>query len=325
MRRLLLTAAMVGCSDSGGDVPIDDLYNQLIDKYCDIYVRCGVIEDRPTCITLFQDQVDSDNGTIQGVKAGKITYHADKARACIDSFDSGTCERKFLSGAQLDSTACNEVFDGTIHADGMCANDAECISQDCNIPSCSTACCTGTCVGDTKPTKAAVGSACQSSNDCATGYCDLTAMTCAALLADGASCSSSSQCESYNCQTTCKPVVDEGAACTSTNDCKLIQDSCNTTKTCSAGVASGGACTNSADCHLTAYCSASAGMTCKDRPVLGESCAEALSCLDGSLCSDAGMCVARFADGSACTTSSQCESDDCDPTSKMCVAHVVCY
>ncbi len=325
----LVAVIVIGCSDSGGDLAIDDLDNALLSKYCDVYVRCGLFTDHDGCVTTLGSELAFDPSLAGAVKAGKVTYHGDKARACIDSFDPGTCDRKaFLGALDLDNSACDSLIEGTVHADGACAIDEECISQTCDVPTCSQACCMGTCVGDAKPERGGVGTTCDTTSDCDSGtFCDTTTMMCAAPLENGATCTASSQCESYYCMGTCQAAVDEGGACVSSAQCRLLQDNCNSQKICSAGVADGQACGADSDCKLTAYCAA-AGKTCTPRPVLGESCADVGSCIDGSRCDQTSeMCVALVGAGGACKVGSDCQSRECDTSggAGICQAQLACY
>lgn len=304
---------LAGCSgdDGGGDLAIDDLYSALLSKYCDVYVRCGIL-DRPTCEAALGSQFSFDLDVVGAVKAGKVIYHADLARTCIDSVDAGTCDRAQFLGASLSVATCDAVFEGTVHAGGECAIDDECISRHCDTAGGET-CPTGTCAGDTPPVRGQIGSACETTSDCDDAYCDSTSKTCQAFLADGATCTSDTQCEHYYCMGTCQPIVDEGEACTSESQCRLLQDNCNSQHVCTSGVATGAACAASADCRRADYCQASTE-TCQPRPVKGQSCQDTQACLDGSLCDDTNTCVDRLADGEVCDVDSQCENHNCNGT-----------
>ncbi|MEO8548574.1 MAG: hypothetical protein ABI678_01315 [Kofleriaceae bacterium] len=326
MRKLALAVLLVsGCSD-GGSIDIDHLEGALVDRYCTVYVDCGIMEDLEQCRAYFAKSFHQDEDIIAAVKAGKVIYHADKAGACLDLI-GGSCNRDEVIGSRTNGEACDEVYEGTVHADGACALDAECISQDCNTPSCAEACCQGTCVGDAKPApRGQVGATCNSDSDCHSSFCDPSALKCTAFLADGAACTSSSQCESYSCNgnsQVCETLVAEGAACTSSAQCRDIADNCNSSHVCSRGVEAGVACTTSSDCKALDRCD-TATHVCAERPVLGDTCTGTYDCLDSSWCDSTNTCVAPQADGTACTDDQECTSRNCDATSNTCTTPAVC-
>src|SRR5690242_20438863 len=97
MRKLALVALFVAAcgDDGGGPIPIDGLESAAIGAYCNLYVRCGLIDDAATCRTLNLDvQIDPD--LIAAVDAGKVIYHPDLARECLNGL-SGSCNRATFS------------------------------------------------------------------------------------------------------------------------------------------------------------------------------------------------------------------------------------
>lgn len=325
MRKLALAVLLVsGCG--GGSIDIDDLQDTLVDRYCDVYVDCGIMEDLDQCRAYFDKTFDVDADIIAAVKAGRVIYHGDKAADCLDLI-GGSCDRDAVLGSRTNGQVCDDVYEGTVHANGACAFDEECISQDCEVPSCDQACCQGMCVGDTAPpSRGAVGATCNSDSDCQGSFCDPSALKCTAFLADGAACTTGSQCESYACSGTpgvCQALVAEGATCTSTSQCRDIADSCNSQHVCSPGLAAGSACTTSADCRPLDHCDTTSHV-CAHRPVRGEACTGTYDCFDDSWCDDTNTCVAPQADGAACTDDQECTSKNCDPVSNTCTTHEVC-
>jgi len=327
MRKLALAVLLAsGCSDDGGSIDIDDLHGALVDRYCTIYVDCGIMKDFAQCHAYFDKLFDEDADIVAAVKAGKVIYHPDKAAACLDLV-GGSCDRDEVLGSRTNGQVCDDVYEGTVHADGACALDEECISQDCNIPNCTDACCQGTCVGDTKPPpRGAVGATCTSDSDCQNSFCDPSALKCTAFLADGASCTSSSQCQSDSCAGTpgaCQTLVAEGATCTGTPQCRNIADSCNSQHVCDPGGEIGSACTTSADCKPLDHCDTTSHL-CAKRPVLGDACTGTYDCIDNSWCDSTNTCVAPLADGAACMDDQECTSKNCDTTSDTCTTPAVC-
>lgn len=323
MRKLVLAVLVAACgSDSSGPIAIDDLDQALIDRYCTTYVQCGVMPDEATCQAYFAKLLQLDQDQVAAVKAGKIIYHGDKAAQCIDLI-GGTCDRTDVLGNRTNGEVCDEVYDGTVAADGACALNEECISQVCTKGSCGTnTCCMGTCTGGTKPMRGGAGATCADDTDCAGSFCDTTTLQCTAYLADGATCNSSSQCQSAVCSQTCLPLVADGATCTTTAQCKDIADSCNSQHVCSRGAARGAACASSSDCAAIDHCDST--MHCAARPVRGDACTTSFDCLDDSYCDATMHCAAPLANGATCETSSDCASHYCDTVAMTCADRATC-
>lgn len=325
MRKLAL-AVLLGSACSGGDsIAIDDLQQTLIDHYCSVYVDCGIMDDLDQCRAYFAKTFTSDADLIAAVKAGKVIYHGDKAAECLDLV-GGSCDRDQVLGARTNGQVCDDVYEGTVHADGACAFDAECISQDCVIPTCVDACCQGTCLGDTKPAnRGSVGAACDNDGDCNGSFCDSQGThVCTAYLADGASCQTSTQCQSYSCGGTpgvCQALVSEGATCTNSSQCRDVADNCNSQHVCSPGLAVGAACMTSADCQPLDHCDATTKL-CAKRPARGDTCTGSYDCIDDSWCDESSTCVAPKADGAACMDDVECSSHTCDAL--VCTTPAVC-
>jgi hypothetical protein len=322
MRKLVLAVLLASCGSDSGSIGIDGLQGALISRYCATYVQCGVMPDEATCEAYFAKLFDSDQNLVDAVKAGKVVYHGDKAAQCIDEV-GGSCDRTALLGNRASSSACSDVYDGTVAADGACALDQECISQVCTKGACGTnTCCQGTCTGGTKPMLGGPGAACMNDADCTDSFCDATSKVCTAYLADGTTCTSSSQCQSAVCTQTCQALVADGAACMQTAQCEDIADSCNSQHVCSKGAAVGAACTSSGDCAAIDRCDAT--MHCSARPVRGDPCTTSLDCFDNSYCDPTNTCAAQLANGAACKANSDCTSHYCDSATMLCADQAVC-
>lgn len=327
MRRLVLVLALLAsCSDDGGaPIEIDDLDGALINQYCNLYVRCGIVPDLAMCQMLyFGEAVDDD--LIAAVHAGKVIYHADKAGECLAGV-APTCEQTNTPGVRPEPEACDQAFEGTVGEGGACALDEECISQDCDTPSCPDACCQGTCTGGTVPPRPHVGESCLIESRCIDSYCDDTTNLCTSYLADGAACMLNLQCASNSCVgDVCHPRAHTGEACgQDVASCLLIGDHCSdTTMTCTPVGLDGDACTSDEDCSTIYDCDTTTG-TCVLLPQLGESCAETQDCLDRSICDPTTMlCTAPRADGQTCEFDEDCDSRHCDGTTATCVTPPIC-
>lgn len=335
MRRLallvLLAAACSGDDGGGGPIAIDDLEGALVNTYCNLYVRCGLVDDIATCHTLDLD-VEADPDLIAAVKAGKVIYHADQASACLAALGAG-CDRATFS--ENDSPlACDETFEGTVAAGGQCAINEECISRNCDTSACTEACCQGTCVGDTPPVRPRVGEACTTAATlrCVDSYCDTGTGLCTAYKANGEACEGGSQCVSGFCNGTaiCAELPATGQPCdltTGESVCAEIGDTCSATSmTCVPLGLGGDPCTEARDCSPIYQCGASG--TCELRPTLGDECgtqAFPSSCIDHSYCDQTTMqCTAPRPDGSTCQSDSECQSDSCDFATSTCTTPAIC-
>lgn len=329
MRRLAFIAMLAACGgDGGGPIDIDELEPAVVNAICNLYVNCGLVEDQATCKSLYTD-VEVDEDLIAAVKAGKVIYHPDKARECLNSV-WGSCERNTLEGEQ--SPACDETFEGTVAAGGGCAMDEECISQNCEVPGCTEACCQGTCVGDAPPVRPRAGETCDPDGiDCTESFCDVTTMICTAYRATGQPCESSSECASGVCSNQmCTALPGPNEACSSSIGfglCNELGYHCSaTTMTCVAYGLTGDPCTTDADCSPVYQCGANG--TCELGPTLGEPCGTGpgeSECVDRSYCEETTMtCTAPIADGGLCGSDSQCASGNCDFMTNTCVTQPVC-
>jgi hypothetical protein len=323
MRRLVFAIAVLSAC-GGDDISLDDLLDEARDESCSYYVSCGLIDDLATCRALYDGNLDPD--LLAAVDAGKVIYHGDKARECLDGINGDSCDRNSLFNNEAEA-ACDATFEGTVGAGGQCALDEECKSRDCNIPDCLEACCQGTCVGDA-PVLSGIGGACESSSDCSDGYCDFNTSTCAAYKPLGAACTSTGQCEVGGCvNQVCSTLPGPGEACGMTvgSSCADIGYTCSTTSmTCVPYGLTGDPCTSTRDCSIFYTCGTTG--TCQLRPRLGEACdPQTTGCIDNSYCEPAtNTCTAPKPDNSPCMDDSECVSDNCDFTTNTCVTRPIC-
>jgi hypothetical protein len=331
MRRLVLAIALLAaCGDDdsgGGSIPIEDLQAAVINAYCNLYVMCGLIDDVATCRAIYNEgELDAD--LLAAVQAGKVIYHPDKARECLNGIGA-SCNANTFSNNDAQE-ACDATFEGTVGAGGQCALSEECRSQDCDIPSCPDACCQGMCVGDA-PVRVAVGGVCESSSQCIDSYCDFSAATstCTAYKQAGQACTSSNQCAVGGCvNMICSALPGPGEACSSNlggANCANLGYTCSVTSmTCVPYGLTGDACATSRDCSPIYVCGT--GGTCVLRPRLGETCdPQASGCIDRSYCEPTtSKCTAPKPDNSPCMDSDECASGNCDFDTSVCVTDPIC-
>ena len=328
MRRLALAfAVLAGCGgDDGGPIDLEDLEPAIINSLCNLYVNCGLVEDQATCRLVFDD-ADVSASLIAAVEAGKVIYHEDKARECLNGIGA-SCERGAVS-INDNSAACDETFEGTVAGGGQCAIDEECISRDCDVPSCQEACCQGTCVGDAPVPRPTVGQSCAQNGSCVDSYCDFTTTTCMPHRAAGEACTSTSQCGLNICANqVCTKRPGPGEPCSDTTlggQCSLLGYRCSpTTSTCVPYALGGDACTTQSDCSEIYRCGDSG--TCELGPRLGDTCGiDAEDCLGDSYCEASTLtCTAPKSNGASCMGDRECASDYCDFDTSTCISEPIC-
>lgn len=318
MRSLLALLVLAGC---GGSLTIDEYPTALRDAYCKYLTRCGAFPDVDTCqhanigINIVIDPSDQ-----QAVDKGKVLFDGGLAQDCLDAFGAQTCDSTDEDGRSFVSQKCRDIIKGTVGNGGACALGAECKSGVCNVPTCTMACCQGTCMGDAPPPPGGAGSACTSSSGCAVGfYCDFTNQVCAELKAAGTTCSGNTECAyGLGCagtpMRTCKALPKLGEACPD-GVCRDAGNYCNAAMQCAKIGLEGTACSGTVggECSQFYPCDTQT-MKCTKAPSAGQTCTA--RCFDANTFCDTGSaaptCVSTRADGGACTTSSQCQSDHCD-------------
>lgn len=336
MRKVLWAVFVVAAcgGGSGGSVPLNAAPDDLHRALCDWLARCGEVPDAASCISGNIGLTFRLNPSEQAaVDMGKIKYDAAKMSACISTYENRSCDstsesfRGFLSGGE-----CIGIFSGTVADGGECATNLECISNVCNIPTCTMQCCTGTCMGNTPPAApAAIGQPCSTnstSGQCVSGaFCDFSTATatCAALKAQGAACMSDDECNfglacTGTTTQTCNPLPTLGAACPDAR-CRDLGTTC-VAGTCAKVSTLNGPCTGSSQCQAIYTCN---GTTCADKTAIGGACTSTSDCAEyKAFCSNASTCTLPQANGAMCSTGSQCQTDFCDQTTSLCAAAVTC-
>jgi len=321
----LIAATAAGCG--GGSVDINDLGAAVSDSYCQYYVSCGVFSSIDACKALFGDS-RIDPQLVADVDSGVIKYDGGAAKDCIDALATTSCNPGDQN-SRVTPSSCDDAFTGTIGDGGTCYISDECISKNCDKPSCSMACCAGTC-GPADPAPVAIGQSCEAAPCVDGAYCDATA-TCAALLPAGSDCQGDSQC-AYGLLClgagTCQAPAGAGDTCiTGGNgpECGVLGVVCDpTTNTCVGYLAEGAACDPQVgNCQPFTFCDQTT-MVCTSYPKVGEACPNNI-CAPGGFCDQTSqMCLGPQANGHTCTQSSQCQSNYCDQTSGQCADKTIC-
>jgi hypothetical protein len=196
-----MLVTLVGCGSSsggGGSVARADYASESAKATCHhIYSCCDATErmNDPTwgtteeeCVTM-QTPVVTTNvmNLLAGVDAGRITYHADRAKQCLDSVTALSCAWGIYFNP-LYVSGCAHVFDGTVANGDACTLDVECMSGFCMN-------------GSTCAARLASGEACTAPTSCQDGlYCPVSAGDhCVAVKKVGEACEVSISCENNSC------------------------------------------------------------------------------------------------------------------------------
>jgi hypothetical protein len=324
-----------GCSSSASAVPYADFYQEERAAACQQLVHCGQAKDQDSCLATNIDLGHGSATEISAVASGRTKYDADAARKCVDALAARSCDITDPANRTLPAD-CLNVLQGTVGDSGACVYDGDCISKICHPSSpMASGCYTGTCVGDAAPVQVSVGDTCDDiTRVCdSTSYCDFTSLVCAAFKTAGATCESSDECgpELYclSSSGTCGTLPPLGEACDG-DGCRDLGTVCSSdTGTCVKAGLPGDECLLSTDCSIYYVCDQTSH-TCSDGIAVGQPCAANQLCAgEGAFCQagsadEMGTCALPAATGAACLTSSQCESNVCDPDTLTCVADTAC-
>lgn len=293
----------------------------------------------------------------RAIKLNRAAFDATQAQACLAALAGRGCSRvtevpavcwNAVRGLVADGGACSWLLECE---HGFCSGDNGCPAT-CGGALTAGAACPGKkneqcdarlgvdCVAGVCSGPLIVGAACDSTARCSPGlFCDSVDQKCAPQHYEQTVCGADEECkDGLYCQLTsggglCRRQVAAGQPCGEDADHAL-----SATSQCADGLLCAGfsrkplkAGTCAAPGDLGAGCSASSDVTgcasgldcasgaCAMPPGPGQPCFNG-SCLRGTAFCDAGNhCVALFADGTACTDSSQCQSRDCDAASGKCL------
>ncbi len=309
----------------------DSYVECYLPKICENELRCRpVFKDVDQCITAFTQQILSGPYfalIAQGIDNGTIEIDQSMFRACLDEFSTLTCNDN-------STAACDQILVGTIPDRRPCVSDEQCVGSRgfCDRPSGDDELCRlGSCVASVGR-----GELCQNDSPrdarCNVGtYCvdNGTEQRCENGEL-GSACDGSYQCEPelYCSASICSPLLASGADCTSSEQCQgneLCIGAGNPMPRCqladSIGASCDGGCTQ--------------GLSCKDNLCVepprevGDVCDQDCGSLDLQCMNE--QCIARAglddncrSDGALCTIGLICEEEICSNTSSGCTGPTVC-
>jgi hypothetical protein len=194
---------------------------------------------------------------------------------------------------------CKYDVDGTSACAAMgaagdaCQSPQECRSGFCNYPK-------GVCDDGGR-----TGDPCAAASDCRAGYCDAGGH-CAEYQAPGGSCAADGECSNGHCDPgTSRCGLPDGATCSyADSDCQ--SGNCDdTSHTCVPKLPDGSPCTSSVECE-SSYCNYST-QTCTEHCYTDEECGAGRWCNWSS-----NTCLDQKADGSSCQDDNECLGGLCN-------------
>ncbi|HEY5947835.1 MAG TPA: hypothetical protein VIV40_20185 [Kofleriaceae bacterium] len=312
MRRLAVFALLAGCT---GGIDFNHFAGALSDARCAYYVRCGTAANAAECRAYFDGMAIDNSSTQSAIDSGKIIYHEDIAQDCLDAYAALSCDSTQQTSQDLD--VCNGVLTGTLATGGICAFDKECESQNCVVPTCPMACCTGAC--DDQAPLPTIGQPCTAF--CAgDAFCGVDSI-CHPYLTEGSPCTIEPCATGLYCAGrtmtmagTCKALPHIGQPCEGA--CAEIGATCYL-GTCTAVGILDDPCTVDAQCSQFYDCT---NNQCALLPTLGMACTT--TCYEAAYC-DGTSCVAQKAVGTACVRNDECTTHYC--SSSKCAEVPLCF
>ncbi len=302
MRGAVLVAfLLVGC----GGMTYEEFVTARIDAECGYLVRCRAVTTVADCRAHFDRvSVESPN-TAAALAADKLTFDEDAASACIEAFESLSCDTTAQAEGALE--ACSEVITGTLDEGAPCGFDLECETNHCTMAPCAAACCLGVCA-PLSP-QPGPGDPCSVTCD-ESSFCGSESI-CEPYLTEGAPCEATKPCGAgLFCagqaigNGICAPLPHLGEPCE--GPCAEVSAICVDQQCIEAGRAGDG-CTN--DFHCSAYYTCNEDQTCGRYPGLGMRCSG--RCADGAYCLQ-GTCAPQKAVATMCMYNDECETHVCD-------------
>jgi hypothetical protein len=296
-----------------------------------------------------------DPDLAKALAAGKVTFDAQQAQACLDGLHARGCGRtapeidqaceRAVRGTLAQGQPCNWLFEcaqGRCESSAPGACPAKCGAVASEGLSCGTTPCdlrAGLrCIDNVCGRLHAADAKCSGDGDCALGlYCDGFGQ-CSAQAFEQASCAGSDQCAAgLFCDLgaeggLCRKRFTQGRSCTAAG-AEAIAFACVDGQVCKGfrfakTGATPGACAPTGE--MGSGCVASAQITgcagglrcqaavCADKPSSG-ACTTNADCKDGVAFCNGTHCQLLGAAGAACASSDQCASRFCEPSSGKCV------
>ena len=313
---VVLVGLLAGCSGKSSQgasapIPLDQLPARLATVWCDSLSPCcqadGIPYDRATCVRTAEENLTD---SVNKLNRSTIKYDANVAGRCLDAYASvlGSCSD---SESSTISTACDDLFAGTLPAGAACSSSNECAhpvgaSAYCDISSSgagpssggssgaggNTSTPMGTCVLELPAPHGKAGEACA-------GNCTVTS--------DSSSCSGAPSGPGGN-GSTAMCYRNEGLYCARA----VVTGTVAIDSMCEPIAAIGQPCSDSGGCAAGTFCNAG---TCSAQYSSGP-CGQVGTfdaCASDAYCDlTAQQCISKSPDGAACSESTSCASGHCE-------------
>ncbi len=201
MQRNIWMALIVVTIGFGCGVSVDAFPASAAKAYCtQVYACCSAGEtadagafgpDMASCTNNVGGQFDLKTGFLKSEQTkGRLTFHPDKAQACIDKLAALKCQ-ELKSNATATPVECTTYVEPKTAVGGACAITDSCIGSWCNGGSATA---DGVCTSFLT-----AGQNCDAGTCAAGTFCDGSPRTCIAKRADGAACSTNAECATGGC------------------------------------------------------------------------------------------------------------------------------
>jgi hypothetical protein len=144
---------------------------------------------------------DNDWRRVRAVDEGRLAFHADRGALCMQKTAAASCADYFINNTLSKDPDCEATLEGLVAPGGDCSATEECAGSGVLCDGADNAAgVLGKCVvlpGEGKP---CLPLACSDCYGCAAGlHCTLDTTVCQKRLADGAACQASDECQSGSC------------------------------------------------------------------------------------------------------------------------------
>ncbi|WP_437806394.1 hypothetical protein [Sorangium sp. So ce1078] len=195
-----------------GEITLDDFFGVEAEIHCHLSYECCspaaldnpfLADTEATCVQ-FRSGIH-EAGALPllraSVAAGRLVYHPERMRACVDLLSGAGC-----AATDADWLCLLDAFEGKVPLGGECTIEHDCENWHCVKPDPDAD--VGTCAP-----WAPEGATCETFVDCESGNCDFFRTdTCVPRLPEGSDCVLGSECETYSCveeTEKCGPPLDD--------------------------------------------------------------------------------------------------------------------
>lgn len=305
-----------GSTTGSGDPPFDGTGPATVSEYCDQYWTAYAARSSSCEHGSAADAAERFApgprcaDPIQAVAAGRATYAASRAGACLSFIQTASCDVLEAFTAELYPQAdCEAAVAGNVADNDPCYSKESCASGLCIW---SPDICPSICV-----TPIPSGSACGSLTPCAKGsYCSFATSKCTPIVGLNGACNFADVCgpglfcEQITLGNSVCHARKTSGSCYADGECAIGYHCAGST--CVPWLGPGETCTQGQNgCGPGLWCGATG--TCVDGPTPGQACGtvngEVRDCIGGT-CGAGSICAAWLTVGATCALAAQCAPTD---------------